>query len=152
VRAEVASPEVTTPESYLGAARAERFVTQPVVPGVRSFSLPRDPLPPDHLAYGGTWRLGLHGATAVDDATLELDFGARRVFLVMGSRGRPRRLRVLLDGRPISDAKAGDAVVGGSAVVSRQRLYRLVELPEVGRHMLRLRFQRGISGYAFTFG
>ena len=33
-----------------------------------------------------------------------------------------------------------------------QRLYRLIDLPEAGRHRLQLRFDPGIEGYAFTFG
>ena len=33
-----------------------------------------------------------------------------------------------------------------------QRLYRLVELPHVGGHLLELEFEPGVSGYAFTFG
>jgi hypothetical protein len=36
--------------------------------------------------------------------------------------------------------------------VDDQRLYRLVDLPEVGRHALTLGFDPGVSGYAFTFG
>lgn len=31
-------------------------------------------------------------------------------------------------------------------------VYRLVDLPNAGRHTLELRFDPGISGYAFTFG
>jgi Thioredoxin like C-terminal domain len=148
----VASAEVTTPESYLGAARADRFVTGPIVPGLHTYALPRDPLPLDHLAYAGSWRIGQHGGTAVAGAALKLNFGARRVFLVLGSRGRARPLRVYLDGRPIPDAAAGEDLRGARAAISEQRLYRLVDLPEAGRHTLTLRFAPGISGYAFTFG
>ncbi len=36
--------------------------------------------------------------------------------------------------------------------MSGQRLYDLVDLPSVSRHLLRLRLDRGVSGYAFTFG
>jgi hypothetical protein len=82
---------------------------------------------------------------------LSLSFQARRVFLVLGA-DRPRRLRVYLDGQPIADADAGDDVAGGVATVSEQRLYRLVDLPEGGRHSLELRFDPGVEGYAFTFG
>ena len=35
---------------------------------------------------------------------------------------------------------------------TRERLYRLVNLPRVGDHRLRLRFGKGVTGYAFTFG
>jgi hypothetical protein len=75
------------------------------------------------------------------------------VFLVMASEGdRPRRVRVLLDGRPVRPADAGADVRRGSATVRGQRLYRLISLPRVERRTLRLEFDPGVSGYAFTFG
>jgi Thioredoxin like C-terminal domain len=74
------------------------------------------------------------------------------VFCVLGSPGEPRRMRVLLDGKPISDELAGEDVTGGVATISEQRLYRLVELPEAERHTLTLEPERGVEGYAFTFG
>jgi Thioredoxin like C-terminal domain len=98
------------------------------------------------------WEVGKEEATAGAGAELELRFGARRVFLVLGSSAAPRRMRVLLDGRPIPDALAGRDVHGGVATISAQRLYDLVELPRVGRHLLRLEPQEGVQGYAFTFG
>jgi hypothetical protein len=91
-------------------------------------------------------------ATAGAGAALALRFGARRVYLVLGSPGRPRRMRVLLDGRPIPDALAGSDVHGGVATISSQRLYTLVNLPRAGSHLLRLEPEPGIGGYAFTFG
>jgi cytochrome c biogenesis protein CcdA/thiol-disulfide isomerase/thioredoxin len=152
-RAETADPEVTTPESYLGASRADRFANGPIRPGIQRFSpIAASELPPDHLAYAGGWRIGGESATAGHDASLALSFQARRVFLVMGSRDRPRPVRVLLDGHPIPDSLAGEDVRGGRAVVSGQRLYRLVDLPQAGRHVLSLRFAPGVAGYAFTFG
>jgi cytochrome c biogenesis protein CcdA/thiol-disulfide isomerase/thioredoxin len=153
VRAETPSHGVTTPESYLGAARAETVVNGPLLPGVGSYRLPAGArLPPDLLAYEGVWRISAESAAAVRDSRIELNFGARRVFLVLGSPRGPRSLRVLLDGRPIPDRLAGDDVHGGVATIDEQRLYRLVDLPHVGRHTLTLKFSPGISGYAFTFG
>jgi hypothetical protein len=40
----------------------------------------------------------------------------------------------------------------GTLLVDRQRLYRLIELPEAERHLLTLELAPGVSGYAFTFG
>jgi len=54
--------------------------------------------------------------------------------------------------KPVAEADAGEDVTGGRLSVSQQRLYRLVDLPRVGEHLLRLRFEAGIDGYAFTFG
>jgi cytochrome c biogenesis protein CcdA/thiol-disulfide isomerase/thioredoxin len=130
-----------TPETYLGSLRAERFVNGPLADGRRRYRAPGGELPPDHLVLGGEWTVEPHSATAGRDARLLLNFHARRVFLVLGSSGGPRELRVLLDGEPVR-----------TVTVGRQRLYRLVDLPRAGRHMLELRPERGISGYAFTFG
>jgi thiol-disulfide isomerase/thioredoxin len=152
VRALAPSLGVTTPETYLGAARAERFTNPTLSPGAHEFG---DPAAPgaDEFAYRGRWRIGLDSATAEARAALELDFGARRVYLVLGSDdGRPRRMRVLLDGRPIPDALAGGDVHGGSVEVAAHRLYDLVDLGAVGRHDLTLVPESGITGYAFTFG
>ena len=151
VRAQTPSPGLTTPESYLGGARADRFVNGPL-PGAHTYALPASQLPPDHLAYGGRWRITAESATALGGSTLKLEFGARRVFLVLGSPQGPLSLRVLLDGHPIPDRLAGADVRGGVATIDAQRLYKLVNLPRVERHTLTLRFAPGISGYAFTFG
>jgi len=78
--------------------------------------------------------------------------GARKVFLVLGSPGRPRRVRVLLDGRPLPDALAGPDVRGGVATVRAQRLYRLVDFGRVRRARIAVLPDAGVAGYAFTFG
>jgi cytochrome c biogenesis protein CcdA/thiol-disulfide isomerase/thioredoxin len=151
--AETPDPEVRTPESYLGARRADRFANGPIRPGIQRFgAIGPSALPPDHLAYAGGWRISGESATARRDANLAVSFQARRVFCVMGSRNGPRPVRVLLDGHPIPDSLAGEDVRGGEAVVSGQRLYRLVDLPHAGRHVLSLQFAPGVAGYAFTFG
>jgi cytochrome c biogenesis protein CcdA/thiol-disulfide isomerase/thioredoxin len=152
-RAEQASRFVTTPESYLGAARADRFVNGPIRSGARTFTTPAGGVPDDQLAFQGRWRIDESSATALRGARLKVAFGARRVFLVLGTGGgEPRRVRVLLDGRPLPDELAGSDVRDGTVVVDRQRLYRLVELPEAERHLLTLELAPGVSGYAFTLG
>jgi Thioredoxin like C-terminal domain len=110
-------------------------------------------VPLNGLAYEGTWSVADDGATAVRGARLELGFAARKVFLVLGSRGRaPRPVRVLLDGRPLPDRLAGADVHGGRVVVREERLYRLVDLGRPGGGRLTLELAPGVSGYAFTFG
>jgi cytochrome c biogenesis protein CcdA/thiol-disulfide isomerase/thioredoxin len=155
---ETADPGVATPETYLGAKRAAGFVNGPLAPGTRDFGgrgagrRVVEELPPNALAYRGRWRISSESATALDDAAIDVSFGARRVFLVLGSPDAQRHVRVLLDGRPIPDRLAGEDVRGASVTVSRQRLYRLVELPDAQRHVLTLEPEPGVSGYAFTFG
>ncbi|MDX6604776.1 MAG: hypothetical protein QOF23_1285 [Solirubrobacterales bacterium] len=150
VHAIAASMGVTTPETYLGPERAERFTNPTLSPGLHDFSAPAA-LPANEFAYHGRWRIALQSATAAG-GTLDLNFGARRVYLVLGSPGRDRRLRVKLDGRPISSGDAGTDVHGGVVDVTGQRLYNLVDLPRVEHHILELEPEAGVTGYAFTFG
>jgi cytochrome c biogenesis protein CcdA/thiol-disulfide isomerase/thioredoxin len=151
VEAIEASRTVTTPETYLGAARAERFTNPMLSPGTHEFSAPQAP-PENEFAFRGRWRIALDSATAAGAAALDLDFGARRVYLVLGSPGPSRRLRVLLDGHPIPAADAGADVADGTVTVGEHRLYELVDLPAVGHHLLTLEPQAGVEAYAFTFG
>jgi cytochrome c biogenesis protein CcdA/thiol-disulfide isomerase/thioredoxin len=150
VQAIAPSTGVTTPETYLGAARAERFVNPMLSPGAHDFGAPPQP-GPDEFAYRGRWRITLDSATAAG-GSLDLAFGARRVYVVLGSPVHSRRMRVLLDGRPIPARFAGADVHGGAVEVSSQRLYDLVDLPRVEHHVLRLIPEPGVTGYSFTFG
>jgi cytochrome c biogenesis protein CcdA/thiol-disulfide isomerase/thioredoxin len=151
VHAIAPSKTVSTPETYLGAARAERFTNSELSPGLHRFTAPAK-VPPNEFAYHGSWRIALDSATAAAGASLDLNFGARRVYLVLGSPGHSRRMRVLLDGEPISSADAGTDVHDGAVTISSQRLYNLVNLPRVGHHVLTLEPEAGVTGYAFTFG
>jgi cytochrome c biogenesis protein CcdA/thiol-disulfide isomerase/thioredoxin len=134
-----------TPESYLGSERAERFMNGAIGPGTHDFELPPGAtaaLPPHHLAYEGGWRIEPSYATAaLDGARLHLRFVAQRVFLVLGTRGRERRVEISVDGRP-----------GHTITVGSHRLYQVADLARPGDHVLTLTFERGVEAYAFTFG
>ena len=149
---ELASPGTSTPETYLGYERARGFVPGAAGPGLHRYP-GATRLQQSRFAIEGEWRGARESATAGRDAALSARFLARKVFLVLSSRGdRPRTARVLLDGRPIRPSEAGSDVRGGELRVSGQRLYRLVSLPKVEDRTLRLELPPGVTGYAFTFG
>jgi cytochrome c biogenesis protein CcdA/thiol-disulfide isomerase/thioredoxin len=151
-KAETADPELVTPETYLGHLRADGFVPGPPRPGYGVYEAP-DELRPVSFALSGAWYVGQESATAVRDARIEARVTARKVFLVMSSKGgRPRNVEVLLDGRPVAPAEAGEDVRGGRVEVGEERLYRLVSLRRVEDRRLTLRMPAGVTGYAFTFG
>lgn len=153
---ERAAEGLGTPETYLGAARAQGFVNGRFPTGITDFGTVGDAvvdgLPLNGFAYQGRWRISTEDATGLEDSRLDAHYRARRVFLVMGSPGRPREVEVLLDGEPISDQVAGEDVKDGRVLVAEQRLYRLVDSGQAEDHVLTLKFPRGVSGYAFTFG
>jgi cytochrome c biogenesis protein CcdA/thiol-disulfide isomerase/thioredoxin len=145
-----AEPTVTTPESYLGAERAGNFANGTIELGRQHYTLQKPG--ENELAYGGEWNIGEQAVTAGKGAKLDLNFGARRVYLVLGSPGKPRRVKVMLDGKPIAPADDGSDVHNGYVKVTNQRLYNLVELPKVEHRVLELVPEEGVQGYAFTFG
>ena len=74
------------------------------------------------------------------------------MFLVLGSPGHTRNVRLLLDGRPVPAAAAGQDVHSSTVKVGFQRLYRLINLPKAETRTLTVLPQAGVEAYAFTFG
>jgi cytochrome c biogenesis protein CcdA/thiol-disulfide isomerase/thioredoxin len=132
-----------TPETYIGAARAQGFVGTAPKSGTKTYKLPGSAPPLNGFALGGTWKIGDEPATAQVGATLAATVQARFVYLVLS---------------PPSASKAGAVGVsidGGKPrriTVATQRLYTLASFPASGRHAIELTFAPGTSAYAFTFG
>jgi cytochrome c biogenesis protein CcdA/thiol-disulfide isomerase/thioredoxin len=149
----VTPSEVATPETYLGTARAQGWRSGPQS-GVHDYGAgaPAE-LGLNEFAYTGTWSIAAQPATAVSGAGIDTEFEAKNVYLVLSSDGEsPRKVQVLLDGKPVPAHAAGTDVHDGAVTVTGQRLYSLVSLPADQQHRLALRFAPGVSGYAFTFG
>jgi cytochrome c biogenesis protein CcdA/thiol-disulfide isomerase/thioredoxin len=132
-----------TPETYVGAARAQGFVGTAPQSGTKTYKLPSGAPPLNGFALGGTWKIGDEPATAQAGATLEATVQARFVYLVLSppSASRPGAVDVSVDGEPPR-----------RITVATQRLYTLASFPASGRHGLKLTFSPGTSAYAFTFG
>ncbi len=142
-----------TPETYLGTARAQGWVNGPVG-GEHDYGSGTHPnLELDTFAYSGTWNISEQPAVAVANAGIEANVQGKHVYLVLSSAGKvPRHVEVLLEGHRIPAADAGADVHDGIVTVRGERLYTLVSLPHDEHHHLTLRFEPGVTGYAFTFG
>jgi cytochrome c biogenesis protein CcdA/thiol-disulfide isomerase/thioredoxin len=137
VRDETPGGELT-PESYIGSARAERFVGGELQPGrLSAYHFPPT-VPQDGLALAGRWTVLPERAITDAGAKLRVRFHAAKVFLVLGGKGK---VNVLLDGKKLRTVR-----------VNGDRLYTLVDSPHTLDSLLELRFTPGISAYAFTFG
>jgi cytochrome c biogenesis protein CcdA/thiol-disulfide isomerase/thioredoxin len=137
VRDETPTGELT-PESYVGSARADRFAGDTLHPGVPwTYHFPPT-LSLDDLAFGGTWTVQKEDAVAGAGAGLRVHFQASKVYLVLGGHGS---VKVLVNGHAQRTVR-----------VDGDRLYTLVDSKHEQNALLELRFTRGISAYAFTFG
>lgn len=131
--------DITTPESYLGYARLDRYAGPLIFDKEAAYRVPKRALAQDELAYSGRWTLTPEHAVAGEDALLRLRFQANDIFLVLAGEGR---VEVLVDRRRVKSV----------AVSGLPRLYTLARFPKLKRGLLELRFSPGVEGYAFTFG
>src|SRR5215210_3431791 len=116
---------------------AERSARSLVSAAIAEAMPSRDATPETYLGYQRLMGLAKR-AVAGRNARLRLRFRAKEVNLVLGGDGR---VRVLLDGHPVR-----------RVVVHGSRLYNLLRLPRLRSGLLELRVDRGVAGYAFTFG
>jgi cytochrome c biogenesis protein CcdA/thiol-disulfide isomerase/thioredoxin len=132
--------EQTTPETYLGYSHGTSdLVDQTVEEGtMTAYQLPSS-LPQDGYAYGGNWSIGSEPSTAGKGATLELNFEAQDVYLVLGGSGT---VKVSLNGKVTHTV-----TVGGEP-----KLYQLVGSAATEAGLLSLSVSPGVQAYDFTFG
>ena len=139
-----------TPETYLGAARADSYAGTPGLADGRADFTPSPTLDTDQWTIAGSWTVTPEQLVAGSGASLLLNFSASDVYLVVtGPVGA--RMDVLVDG--VSSARGPDVRSDGSVVLDGPRLYHLVhsDHPLYGS-VLRLRVDPGIGVNAFTFG
>jgi cytochrome c biogenesis protein CcdA/thiol-disulfide isomerase/thioredoxin len=145
--------KLASPETYLGEpGRSQNFPIQ--VDGRHDYGPPpTSALEDNEFRYSGVWTIANHGATAGQGARLDAKVFGKNTYVVLGTPdGKPRKVEVLLDGKPITTADSGDDVHHGVLTVSRQRLYSLISLAGGAGHVLSLIAAPGVQGYSFTFG
>lgn len=149
--------DVQSPETYLGSARGEHFVSpggvvadaphtyKPGKPGLNEWGL------------SGEWIIG--GERAVlnkPHGGVTYRFHARDLHLVLGpgADGKPIRFRLTIDGAAPGASHGVDIDESGTGTVTGQRLYQLVrQSGAVVDHTVEITFlDAGVQAYAFTFG
>ncbi|MEO8747600.1 MAG: cytochrome c biogenesis protein DipZ [Rhodanobacter sp.] len=157
VEAAASDDPTTSPETYVGYARAENFAG-----GQVAHNDPWNYRAPVAL---GTNQWALDGRWTVhrQDARLEQTpgriiyrFRGRDLHLVLGpaSDGKPVRFRVTLDGKAQGADHGMDTGAQGNGTITEQRLYQLVRQAHgSGERLFEIEFlDPGVHAYAFTFG
>jgi thiol-disulfide isomerase/thioredoxin len=149
--------DVQTPETYVGYARAENFVSPDgAVKDVSHRYADGDPRL-NEWGLTGSWTVGPEHATLDHaDGGIVFKFHARDLHLVLGpaASGRRIRFRVTLDGAPPGASHGVDVDAQGYGEVDGQRLYQLIrQQGPVGDRRFEIRFlDPGVQAYSFTFG
>jgi cytochrome c biogenesis protein CcdA/thiol-disulfide isomerase/thioredoxin len=146
-------PQALSPETYFGAARNEFFGNgTPGRLGSAVFTLPSTTLP-NQFNLGGKWDVGREFASNQETgARMAFKFDATNVYLV-AEANHDVRVQVLIDGKPIDAAHAGEDVKDGMLTIHESRLYHLYTSDGLSSHTLELIF-KDVDGhiYTLTFG
>ncbi len=141
---------VESPETYVGYARGQNFVS----PGgvlqdeshVYSAGMPQL----NQWGLTGDWTVNAESASLNGaNGAIVYRFHARDLHLVLGPGpdGKPVRFSVTIDGKAPGNSHGSDIAADGRGVVDGQRLYQLV------RQSGDIRFlDPGVQAFAFTFG
>ena len=151
-----ASGQIGSPETYIGYARADRFVSPGGLLRDKPKTYAAAPLSLNDWALEGSWIDTRQSARSLaPGAKIRFRFHARDLHLVLGSTsGKPIRYRVTLDGQvPAADAGV-DTNAQGTGAVTGQRLFQLVRLkgPVRDRTFTIEFLDPGVEAFSFTFG
>ncbi len=150
--------DVRSPETYIGYARAEHFVS----PGGIKRDTEQLYTEPNHLGLNewglaGKWLD--HRQVAVlrsAGGKIVFRFHARDLHLVLGpsADGKPIHFRVTIDGQAPGENHGVDTDAQGNGIVMEHRLYQLVrQKGSIADHTFVIEFREpGVQAFSFTFG
>jgi thiol-disulfide isomerase/thioredoxin len=148
---------VASPETYVGSARAERFVSPGgLVGGERKTYTTPETLGLNEWALAGDWTIRPQPAVLDEGGgRLAYRFHARDLNLVLApGRKASVPFRVSLDGQAPGASHGDDIDEDGVGLVSEPRLYQLVRQPgRIEDRTFEIDFlDGGVHVYVFTFG
>lgn len=152
VPTDVPASKGQTPETYLGYKRAANYAGTAVTNDKPADYTYAEILEPNHWSLNGKWTVkGERIISGAADASLKLNFTARKVFLVLGTAsGMPVKAKILLNGK---NANLGKDAPNGELTVKSNTIYELVDQGEVKAGEVEIKAEgEGLEGYAFTFG
>jgi cytochrome c biogenesis protein CcdA/thiol-disulfide isomerase/thioredoxin len=156
VGAQAAAGGPRSPETYVGFARAEHFVS----PGGQVRDRPSTYLAGrmalNDWSLVGDWIVReQHAEALARGGRIAFRFVGRDLHLVMGSlNGMRVRYRIRIDGQPPGADAGMDANAAGEGAVTGERLYQLVrQQGAVRERLFEIEFlDPGVRAFAFTFG
>jgi cytochrome c biogenesis protein CcdA/thiol-disulfide isomerase/thioredoxin len=144
-----------TPETYLGYSRAEHFSSPQSVANNQSslYSFPKK-ISQDAWALQGNWKIMPDRIISnQNNAAIEINFHARKVYIVMGNTtNKMIKVELLLNNKKIQTRKGKD-VVNSSIEVNKHSLYEAIAFDQPVNGILQvISSSPGLEMYTFTFG
>jgi cytochrome c biogenesis protein CcdA/thiol-disulfide isomerase/thioredoxin len=146
--------DLQSPETYLGYAKAENFISRTVRDKPSVYTAP-GPYGRNQWGLTGTWTIG-DEQVVLNKAPgkIVFRFHARDLHLVLGATGKPVRFHVTLDGKEAGAMHGADTDAQGNGTVTQQRLYQLIrQSGAIADHTFEIEFlDPGVEAFSFTFG
>ncbi|MEO8003520.1 MAG: cytochrome c biogenesis protein DipZ [Betaproteobacteria bacterium] len=152
-----AKQDVLSPETYVGYGRAKNFTSAGgMVRDGRQTYVARTPQI-NEWGLTGSWTVGAeHAVLNEKGGGIVYKFHARDLHLVLGpgSKGKPVRFKVTIDGAAPGESHGADTDAQGLGSVAGQRLYQLIRQKGViSDRLFEIQFlDPDVQAYAFTFG
>jgi cytochrome c biogenesis protein CcdA/thiol-disulfide isomerase/thioredoxin len=148
--------DMLSPETYIGYARSENFVSGAITKDRPAhYAVPKT-LRRNQWGLAGDWTIGAQAAVLRRaGGKIVFRFHARDLHLVLGPSDKgPVHFRITIDGKPPGAAHGVDSDAKGDGVVTAQRLYQLVRQEgAITDHTFAIEFlDPGLHAYSFTFG
>ena len=151
---EVDTSQAVSAETYFGSNRNEYFGNgTPGLGGLQTFTLPTT-FTSGVFYLSGNWNINPEYAESEASGTsIEYTYRAKNVYFVASSVVGTR-VKVLVDGKPISSAMAGtDVDTNGIMKVQENRLYNIISGSDYSTHTIEIKsLDSGLQAYTFTFG
>ena len=149
--------DVQSPETYVGYARGDNFVSPGGVVRDESHIYKPGTQQLNQWSLAGDWTVNGESATLNDaNGGIIYRFHARDLHLVLGPgpSGKPVRFKVTIDGVAPGASHGSDIDAEGLGTVTSERLYQLLrQSGDIADHTFEIHFlDPGVQAYAFTFG
>ena len=149
--------DMRSPETYIGFARAENFVSGTIARNEAHLYDVAPTLQLNEWGLSGDWTVSAeHAVLNRAGGRIVFRFHARDLHLVLGpaTGGKPVRFIVRIDGAAPGAAHGVDTDEAGNGVVTSQKLYQLIrQQGNIVDHTFEIEFlDPGVDAFSFTFG
>lgn len=131
--------EASTPETYLGYERLERYVGTPIVHNQLASYTFASSLAANHLTYAGRWTVQSQDVAAESNSALRINVDASDIYLVLSGTGT---VTGTLNGQPLATQQ----------VAGVPTLYTILSARSPQHGIVELNISAGVKAYDFTFG
>ena len=146
--------QVASPETYFGANRNEYLANgNGGTTGMQTLTIPSS-INMNNLYLGGQWNFQPEYAQAATGSEITYEYSAKNLYFVAASENPSgTKIKITVDGKAPGAMAGADVSADGTATITGDRLYNLLQNNSYGTHTIQIQIEEsGLDAYTFTFG